>query len=239
MELLQKDIEDGYRIIHKVNEIERANVQSKQMHIVVGITAGAALAGWGLGIGLFATYAASQSLLGAFSLGGMAGGGVGGFGIGEGLKKFLPRRLFGSETALSKTIKHLKESRKKTFSKEITTVNNTVLPDISSASDSTASSSSEVTSVNTDTMFNSAAHMRLSNTTTFTDPAASMQNSTALSSDNIESNTTTTYEFTTPADRYLVAEFLRTNSSPNHFEIPEMIYNTINDFILRLRPRWK
>lgn len=248
MESLQKDIQKGYRTVHDVNETERVNVQSKQKKIFASVAGGVAVAGaigsilvaGPLGLGLFATYAAaSNSMLGGLALGGAAGGGIGGAGIGAGIKKLLPRKWLGTETALSKTMKHLKDSRKNRFGMETNLVDDTALPSISSASEGTASSSSdiEMTPINSNTMSNSAAQAPQNNTAIFTDRTASMQNNTTHASSNIETNTTTTYEFTTPADRVQVAEFLRTCSQTNHFAFPQMIFDNIKNSFLRLRPR--
>lgn len=238
METLQKDIQNGYRTIHDANETERVNVQSKQKKIFVSIAGGIAVAGavgsvlvaGPLGLGLFASYAAaSNSMLSGLIFGGAAGGGIGGAGIGAGIKKVLPRKWLGTETALSKTMKQLKDSRKHKFGME----------SIPSASDSPVSSSSDIqmTHMNTDAMSNSAEQEPLNNTATVSGRIESMQNSTARSASNIETNTTTAYEFTTPADRILVAEFIRTYSSTNHFYVPKMIFRNIKDTILRSRPR--
>lgn len=232
MESLQKDIGKNYRTICATNETEREKVQSKH-NIIFYSTAGglATVAAIGsvlvagpLGLGLFA-WAAGNTLF-ATAAGGAAGGGIGGAGIGAGVNYLLPRRWFGTSSVLKDTVKNLKESRKNHFGMQ----QNTPLE-----GESTASSSSDIetTPLNSDVVSNSVEQAPTNNTSASANPASPTQNNAPHASHNIETSTTTTYEFDTPADRVMVAEFCNTYSETNHFYIFTALKNYILGFLYR------
>lgn len=238
MESLEKDVQKDYRVILETNEIEKVSVRSKQKTIffsaagglAVAGAIGAVLVGGPIGLGLFTTYAAaSNSMLAGLSAGGAAGGAIGGAGIGGGITKLLPRKWLGTDSALSKTVKNLKESRKSRSGVAYTELST------SSGRDSTATSSAsdiEMTPLSSDSVSNNAAQPPVNNTPAFTD-------STAHTTVNRVTETIKEYLFPTPADRAEVAEFLRYNSQTNYFYGPKMIFNNIKDSILGLLPRSK
>lgn len=222
----------GYRTIRDTNEVERGKVQSKHNIIffstagglAVAAAIGSVLVAGPLGLGLFATYTYNSMF--AAAAGGAAGGGIGGAGIGAGIKKLIPRRWLGTSSALSETVQDLKKSRKNQFGIQRST---------SLERDNTATSSNdfEMTPLGSDVVSTSGLQAPTNITAAFANQTPPTQNSTPHAPRNIETNTTTTYEFDTPADRVLVAEFCNTFGETNYF----YEFHELKDYILRLFSR--
>lgn len=231
MKLLEKDINNGYDKIHEINKRERARVEFKKNTIFASVTGGAlaigavatVLVSGPLGLALFPAYAAaSPSLLGGLIAGGATGGGIGGAAIGTVVKKFIPRKWFGTETALSKTIDELKRSPRSRSDSSVI------------ASDNTESPTSGIQMIPNTTSNNAAAP--LMNTMIASDATTSTQ---ANTSNHMETNATKTYEFTTPANRAEVSEFCNTYCAYNNF-IDEFVATTTESirrrlYLMRLR----
>lgn len=226
LESLQKDMEKDYRTICKANEKERETVQSRQSKIVYSTTVGltivggiaAAVVAGPLGLGLFAAASDAMALAAG---GGATGGAVGGAGIGFGLKKLVPRSWLGTSSVLCATVENLKKSRK----------NRSVgIPCNILEEEGIAASSSGDIEMASDVLSNSGP---TNNTSAFANQTLPTENSTPNTSRIIETNTITTYEFDTPADRVQVAEFCNTFSETNHFYIFTVLKNYILGFLSR------
>lgn len=183
-----------------------------------------------LALGLFSTYAAaSPAMWGGLVAGGVTGGGIGG-GIGAGIKKFIPRKWFGAETALSKAIAALKQSRKRQCYEKFPSGEDTELPSRPSTGPST--SGIQMLPANSCTMSNTAS-VPPTDTTNRCHQRSSVRSTHADDSHNTETNASTEYLFAPPTDWRRVSAFANTYGQTNYFYGVKVLYNFVRNSINR------
>lgn len=230
MKSIQNGMRNGFEAIREINMTEKRKVESKKNVVCASIAGVATVAGaivsvvlgGPIGFGLFAAAAeAGPALLAGLAAGGAVGGGIGGFGLGLGTKRWLPRKLFGEHTALKKELKRLKEFKRLSFDNTMTLAADTATPNVT-----------ENSPANIATMPNNATSDRIDTIS-----------NTASTSDNIEPTASTSeqntmaYEFTTPANRHLVAEFVQLNGETNYYDFPLWAVDSIRGLFSNFRFR--
>lgn len=210
--------------------------------VAVGATivgaVGSVILGGPLGLGLFAAFSeAGPAMLGGLAAGGVVGGGIGGLGIGAATKKWFPRKWFGEQSALSKTMKRLKQSLKDEFGAQDDTPSNTAVEPSETHDNMTSSPS------NTETaplIPNNEVRRRSSNTESLSDHAPLTQSNTASISGNMEEDDTTTSnsaveysDHTTLIHNTGTSAFVRNDYS----YLPQLAVNTLWNIFSYFRPQ--
>lgn len=256
--MLQKEIEKGYAILRNENKRQQDIVESEQSFyfkaaaygtMAVGAI-GSLLLGGPLGFGLLAAFTEAGGGLSGLAAAGAVGtglaasgaaGGVGiGASIGAGIRKWMPRKWFGEQSALSKTMKGLKQSSKHTFHGDVDASDSTPMPVESTKSPETHDDTASSSSSDIETMPSISDHeveMHSSNTDGLSDHASSTQSDMESISDSMEAANTTTSNST--------AETASTNNNSgssafvrnDYSYLPQLAVNTIMNLLSYFRPQ--